>query len=146
MNHKILVVDDAPPMLELLCRALSEAGYSIRSAASGEEALRKIRRSAPDLIILDLVLPGMTGFNVFEELRSDSATASIPIIMITGAPGAFPRLVGQEMGADAFFNKPFQVSELISRVGDLLNHRPLRQPELFSFNHNRQLCGVARSP
>jgi len=136
MARKILIVDDTPPVVELLRCALSDAGYSTRSAATGEEALRKVRRSPPDLIVLDLLLPGMNGFSVFGELHSDNATASIPVVLITGAPGSFPRLTGLEMGADAFFSKPFDVAELVSCIGDLLEHRPLRQQELFSFGQS----------
>ncbi len=136
MSRKILVVDDTPPMVELLRCALSDAGYATGCAASGEEALRKVRRSRPDLIVLDLVLPGISGFSVLEELRADSATSWIPIVVITGMPGAIPRMAGLEMGADAYFNKPFDVSQLVSRVKDLLDHRPPQQQELFPASTN----------
>lgn len=120
MPAKILIVDDDPDMVELLRIALTEAGYSTCTASTGTEALAAAERSSPDLVVLDLLLPEMNGFNVCEKLRRNPATASVPIIMITVLPGQFPRLVGVEAGANAYVNKPFQTQELVSCVGGLL--------------------------
>ena len=120
MPAKILIVDDDPDMVELLRFALTEAGYSACTATTGTEALAEAQRSSPDLVVLDLLLPEMNGFNVCENLRRNPATASVPIIMITVLPGQFPRLVGVEAGVNAYVNKPFQTQELISCVGGLL--------------------------
>jgi len=120
MPATILIVDDDPDMVELLRLALKDAGYTTRTATSGQEALLKAQRSRPDLILLDVILPDLNGFNVCESLRRHPATASVPIILLTVLPGEFPRLVGTELGADAYFNKPFELQELISRVGDVL--------------------------
>ena len=120
MPAKILIVDDDPDMVELLRFALTEAGYSACTATTGTEALAEAQRSSPDLVVLDLLLPEMNGFNVCENLRRNAATASVPIIMITVLPGQFPRLVGTEAGVNAYVNKPFQTQELVSCVNGLL--------------------------
>lgn len=120
MAKRILIVDDNPEMVEMLRFALHSEGYAIRTAVTGREALKKALLSPPDLVLLDLVMPGLSGFTVCERLRSHSATASVPIIMVTGLPGEFPRLAGMEVGADDYIRKPFEMPELISRVGDLL--------------------------
>ncbi len=120
MAAKILIVDDDPDMVELLRLVLTEAGYSACTAATGTEALAEAQRSSPDLVVLDLLLPKMNGFNVCENLRRNPATASVPIIMITMLPGQFPRLVGVEAGVNAYVNKPFQTQELVSCVDGLL--------------------------
>ena len=114
------MVDDDPDMVELLRLALSDAGFSVRTAVDGQDALRKAQRSPPDLVVLDLLLPGMNGFSVCERLRLNPATASIPVLMITVLPGEFPRLVGAEAGANAYLNKPFRIEELVACVGDLV--------------------------
>lgn len=120
MIPRILIVDDDPDMVELLRLALTEAGFSVRTAATGEEALRKAQRSPPDLMVLDLMLPRMNGYSVCEQLRLNSATASVPVLMITVLPGEFPRLVGVEAGANAYLNKPFRMEEFVSCVGDMV--------------------------
>jgi DNA-binding response OmpR family regulator len=120
MPAKILIVDDDPDMVELLRMALTEAGYSACTAATGTEALAEAQRSSPDRVVLDLLLPEMNGFNVCESLRRNPATASVPIIMITVMPGQFPRLAGMEAGVNAYVNKPFQTQELVSCVKGFL--------------------------
>jgi DNA-binding response OmpR family regulator len=123
MLPRILIVDDDPDMVDLLRLTLTKAGYAARSAATGKEALQKARRSPPDLMVLDLLLPGINGLSVCQQLRRDPATAAMPILMITVLPGQFPRLAGLENGADAYLNKPFEMEELVSCVGDLLRRR-----------------------
>jgi len=128
MAPRILIVEDDPDMAELLRLALSGAGYSIRTATTGKEALRKARRSPPDLVVLDVLLPGMNGFSVCERLRREAATAAVPVLMTTVLPGEFPRLVGTEAGADVYLSKPFRMEELLACVGDLL-HRAGKSAE-----------------
>jgi DNA-binding response OmpR family regulator len=137
MPAKILIVDDDPDMVELLGLALTEAGYSPRAATTGTEALAEAQRLSPDLVILDLLLPDLNGFSVCENLRRQPGTASVPIIMITGLAGRFPRLVGVEMGVNAYVNKPFQTQELVSCIEGLL-HRSVPAPNLV--NHLRKLA------
>ena len=117
---KILIVDDDPDMVELLRLALTEAGCSTRTATTGREALAEAQRCSPNLVVLDLVLPDLNGFQVCETLRRNPATSSVPIILITVLTGHFPRLVGVETGANAYINKPFETQELVSCVDDLL--------------------------
>jgi DNA-binding response OmpR family regulator len=121
MKGNILIVDDDPDMVEMLRLVLTESGYTTRGAVTGNEALRKARRSPPDLVLLDLILPDQNGFYVCTALRLDPATASIPIIMITAMPGEIPRLAGIETGADAYLNKPFPIDGLVALVHDLLH-------------------------
>ena len=120
MLPRILIVDDDPDMVELLRLTLNEAGFSVRTAATGQEGLRMAQRSPPDLMVLDLLLPGMNGFSVCEQLRLNPATASLPVLMITVLPGEFPRLVGVEAGANAYLNKPFRMEEFVACVGALV--------------------------
>ena len=124
MTPRILIVDDDPDMLELLRLALTDTGFAVSTAADGKEALRKALRAPPDLVVLDLLLPGMNGFSVCEQLRLNPVTATVPVLMITVLPGEFPRLVGVEAGADAYLNKPFGMEEFVSCVSDLIHrHR-----------------------
>jgi DNA-binding response OmpR family regulator len=120
MKGNILIVDDDLDMVEMLRLVLTESGYATRAAVTGTEALRKARRTPPDLVLLDLILPDLNGFNVCAALRQDPATASMPIIMMTAVPGEIPRLAGMETGADAYLNKPFPIDGLIALVHDLL--------------------------
>jgi DNA-binding response OmpR family regulator len=118
MPKRILIADDDPDIVEMLRLALH--GYAIRTSVTGGKALRKALVSAPDLVVLDLIMPGLHGFNVCERLRSHAATTSVPILMVTALPGELTRLAGMEVGADIYIRKPFEIQELISRVGDLL--------------------------
>jgi DNA-binding response OmpR family regulator len=120
MPKRILIVDDDPDMVEMLRFALHSEGYAIRTAVTGREALRKALLSPPDLIVLDLLLAGLHSFNLCEHLRSHSATASVPIIIATSSPGELLRLAGMEVGAADYIMRPFEIQELITRVGDLL--------------------------
>jgi DNA-binding response OmpR family regulator len=121
MRRKILVVEDDPDQLEIIRLSLKAAGFAIGTAANGTDALVKTRSISPDLIILDLMLPGLNGFDVCESLRRDPATASVPIIMLTGMRSQFGRFAGLESGADDFLLKPFDPEQLISKVEKLLN-------------------------
>ena len=113
MPKKILIVDDDPAMVEMLRLALNSAGYAIRTAVTGREALRKALISPPDLVFLDLILPGLHGFNVCERLRSHPATASVPIIMVSALAGEPPRLARVELGVDDYIKRPFEIQELV---------------------------------
>ena len=121
MRRKILVVEDDPDQLEVIHLSLKAAGFAIGTAANGTEALVKTRSISPDLIILDLILPGLNGYDVCESLRRDPATASVPIIMLTGMRSQFGRFAGLESGANDFLLKPFNPDQLISKVEKLLN-------------------------
>jgi PAS domain S-box-containing protein len=117
---KILIVDDYPANVKLLEKNLQVAGYQTVSAADGEEALAKVRTEHPDLVLLDVMLPKIDGYEACRRLRADEATAVIPIIMITALKDTEDRIRGLESGADDFISKPFERGELLARVKNLL--------------------------
>ena len=126
MRKKVLIVDDNSEYLALLRLSFKAAGFSIATATNGIDALKKVRSVSPDAILLDLVLPELDGFAVCETLRRDSATSSIPIVILTGLASEFSRLAGMECGASAYFTKPVSPSDLVSSIQDLLGKLPVR--------------------
>lgn len=119
-KQKILIVDDEPDTLELIAFNLKNAGYDTVTAADGAEALRKARSAAPDLIILDLMLPEIDGLHVCKLLQADPATAGIPILMLTAKAAEVDRILGLELGARDYVTKPFSPRELVLRIRNLL--------------------------
>jgi two-component system alkaline phosphatase synthesis response regulator PhoP len=117
MQPKILVVDDEPAVTNLLSYNLRKASYAVLTAADGREALALARESQPDLILLDLMLPGVDGLEVCRELRK---TRDVPIIMVTALGEEIDRVVGLELGADDYVTKPFSVRELLARIKSVL--------------------------
>jgi len=117
MSTRILVVDDEAAVSGLLAYNLRKAHYEVDVAADGRAALQKARAAAPDLILLDLMLPGMDGLDVCRELRK---TSRVPIIMITARDEETDRVVGLELGADDYVCKPFSVRELMARIKAVL--------------------------
>ena len=120
MKSRILVVDDEPEIIELVEFNLKQAGYAVTTADDGAEALKKARTQTPDLIILDVMLPEMDGFEICKTLRLDAATAKIPIIMLTAKAAEIDRVLGLELGADDYLTKPFSPRELLLRVKKIL--------------------------
>ena len=123
MGQRILVVDDEPDLLELVRVNLSQAGFEVETAETGRQALERARRSAPDLLILDLMLPDLSGTEVCRHLRADAALGEIPIIMLTARADEVDRVVGLEIGADDYVTKPFSPRELTLRVRAVLRRR-----------------------
>ncbi len=121
MRKKILIVEDNTELLELLRLSCKEAGFAIATATNGIEALKKARSVGPDLIVLDLVLPELDGFAVCETLRREPATASLPILILTGLTGQFGRYAGLESGASQYVAKPANPVELISKIRQMLS-------------------------
>ncbi|MDQ3170377.1 MAG: response regulator transcription factor [Acidobacteriota bacterium] len=117
---RILVVEDDPDISELIAHYLTRAGHDVDRLAHGGEAPRRVRESPPDLIVLDLMLPGLDGLMVCQALRADPATAAIPIIILTARGEETDRVTGLELGADDYVTKPFSPKELVARVGALL--------------------------
>jgi len=129
MSSKILVVDDEPPIVDVLTYNLERANYQVLIARDGEEALAVARREAPDLIILDLMLPRLDGLEVCRALRRER---DVPIIMLTARDAEVDRVVGLELGADDYVVKPFSVRELMARVKNVLRRavaRPTETPQ-----------------
>ena len=118
-QRRILVVDDTPQNIKLLDVLLGAQGYEVVAAASGEDALGLVTSKQPDLILLDIVMPGMDGYEVCRRLRADPTTRMLPVVMIT-ASGAQEKVKALDVGADDFITKPFDKAELLARVGSLL--------------------------
>jgi two-component system phosphate regulon response regulator PhoB len=125
--ERILVVDDEPDIVALVAYHLARAGYGVSTASTGPEALAKATSELPALIVLDLMLPGMSGFEVLERLRADPATANIAVLTLTARREEPDRVRGLMLGADDYLTKPFSPQELTLRVGAIL--RRLRAPE-----------------
>jgi len=119
-NAHILVVDDEPDISALVAYHLARESYRVRTASSGPEAIRAAEVERPDLVILDLMLPGMSGLQVLEELRKRPETAEIPVILLTARREEQDRIAGLRLGADDYVAKPFSPQELILRVGAVL--------------------------
>jgi DNA-binding response OmpR family regulator len=113
----ILVVDDEPKIADLARDYLEHAGFTVRTAADGEAALTAVRRDRPDLVVLDLGLPGLDGLDVTRAIRRDS---NLPVIMLTARDDELDKLLGLELGADDYLTKPFSPRELVARVRAVL--------------------------
>lgn len=118
--ERVLVVDDEPDIVALVAYHLAKAGYAVSTAATGTQALAIARRDKPALVILDLMLPGLSGFEVIKELRSDPTTASVAVLMLTAKRDEGDRIKGLTLGADDYLTKPFSPQELVLRVGAIL--------------------------
>lgn len=128
MGHRVLVVEDEPELLTVLRDNLAFEGYVVVAAATGDEGLAEARRARPDLLVLDLMLPRMSGLEVCQRLRRDGET--FPIIMLTARNGEVDRVAGLELGANDYVGKPFSLRELIARVRAHLRtfHEPVPPP------------------
>jgi DNA-binding response OmpR family regulator len=119
-RKRILVVDDERDLVDLISYNLQRNGYDVQSAQDGLQAIEMVRRETPDLIVLDLMLPGMDGIEVARQLRSDAATASVPIIMLTAKGEEVDVVVGLALGADDYITKPFSMKILLARLNTVL--------------------------
>ncbi|HPC02145.1 MAG TPA: phosphate regulon transcriptional regulator PhoB [Syntrophales bacterium] len=156
---RILIVDDEKDLVDLLSYNLEKEGYAVLRAYDGEEALKILRSRKPDLILLDLMLPGIQGMEICKIVRKTPETAALPIIMLTARGEEVDRIVGLEMGADDYVTKPFSVRELLARVRAVLrryeaapaeDRKTIRYGDLFIDHdaHEVTLAGrkVALSP
>ncbi len=119
-SERVLVVDDEPDIVALVAYHLAKAGYRVSTAASGHDALGLARQDRPSLVVLDLMLPGLSGFDVLEQLRADEQTRDVAVLMLTARRDEPDRIRGLSLGADDYLTKPFSPQELVLRVGAIL--------------------------
>lgn len=123
---KVLVVDDTPHNVKLLADVLTVKGYAVTTAANGEEALAILAADRPDIVLLDIMMPGLSGYDVCRRIRSDADTALLPVVLITSLDPQQERIKGIEAGADDFLAKPINQAELFARVRSLLRIKALQ--------------------
>jgi two-component system, OmpR family, alkaline phosphatase synthesis response regulator PhoP len=125
----VLVIDDEGDLIELVRYNLEKEGFLVKSALDGESGLLAAVRDNPDIILVDLMLPGIDGLEVCQRLRSEPRTARIPIIMLTAKSAESDRIVGLELGADDYVTKPFSPRELAARVKAVLRRSSVQEPQ-----------------
>jgi DNA-binding response OmpR family regulator len=125
----ILVAEDDRDIADLIAHYLQRAGWTPHIVGSGDDALVSARQHLPDLVILDVMLPGMSGLEVCRALRTNAATAALPIIMVTARAEETDRIVGLDIGADDYISKPFSPNELVARVRALMRRSRRAEPE-----------------
>src|SRR6266550_4707145 len=118
--ERVLVVDDEPDIVALVAYHLAKSGYSVSTATSGPEGLAVARRDKPAIIVLDLMLPGLSGQEVMEQLRGDPSTSGVAVLMLTARREESDRIQGLTLGADDYLTKPFSPQELVLRIGAIL--------------------------
>jgi two-component system alkaline phosphatase synthesis response regulator PhoP len=128
-NEQILVVDDEEDILELMRYNLTKEGYQVSCATSGEQALARASEETPDLIVLDLMLPGMDGLDVCRQLKTTANTRDVPIVMLTAKSEEADIVTGLELGADDYVTKPFSPRVLLARIRSVLRRQVVVGPE-----------------
>lgn len=123
MAKRILVIEDAPASKRLICYTLEQEGYQVLSASNGVVGLRMAREEKPDLLVLDVMLPGLDGFELCHRLRSDPQTTRLPILMLSAKAQDADISIGLRLGADDYLTKPADPSEIVKRVANLLTKR-----------------------
>jgi two-component system phosphate regulon response regulator PhoB len=119
-GQRVLVVDDEADIVALVAYHLAKSGYRVSTAGSGPDALEAARRERPALVVLDLMLPGLSGYDVLEQLRAGDATRDVAVLMLTARREEQDRIRGLSLGADDYLTKPFSPQELVLRVGAIL--------------------------
>lgn len=117
---RILIVEDEPNIVESLSFILRRAGFEVDTVTDGVEALDRVRRQSLSVLILDIMLPGMNGFDVLKAIRSDRALAALPVVVLTAKGQADDRRTAESLGASAFITKPFSNAEVVERVSHLV--------------------------
>jgi len=119
VSVKVLVVEDSPPQREMITKILQENGMSVYSAGDGLEAMELIKQDCPDILVLDVVMPRMNGYELCRKLKADPKTEKVLVVMCSTKGEEFDRYWGMRQGADAYIAKPFQPAELISTIKQL---------------------------
>lgn len=120
LKKRILVVDDEPDLLKTAVDLLESEGYEVLSAHDGQEGLEKARREKPDLILLDVLMPKLNGYQVCRALKGGPETQSIPVIMLTSKAQEIDKFWGKETGADDYVTKPYEIEDLLARAAKFL--------------------------
>jgi adenylate cyclase len=123
---KVLVVDDTPANVKLLADLLTFKGFGVATASNGEEALAQVAQAPPDIVLLDVMMPGLSGYDVCRRIRAEPATALLPVVLVTSLDPQGERVKGIEAGADDFLSKPINQAELFARVRSLLRVKALQ--------------------
>ena len=145
MSHStVLVIDDEKDLLELVRYNLEKEHLEVITASDGQSGLEIGLRHKPDLVLLDLMMPGMNGLEVCKQLRSDSRTSRVPIIMLTAKAAETDKIVGLEMGADDYITKPFSVRELLARVRAVLRRSSPETPAGEVIRRGKLTIDIAR--
>ena len=126
---RILVAEDDHDIAELISHYIQKSGWEVHLVSAGDEALAYARRNPVDLVILDVMMPGMSGLEVCRALRADQTTAAVPIIVVTARGEETDRIVGLELGADDYLGKPFSPNELIARIRALMRRSKRQEPQ-----------------
>ncbi|KQI69799.1 chemotaxis protein CheY [Loktanella sp. 3ANDIMAR09] len=116
MAKRVLLIEDEPNIIEALSFILSRAGYTVHTHEDGTTAMDKIRNQRPDMILLDVMLPGRSGFDILRDLRADPSTSDLPVMMLTARGQAKDRALAEALGADQFMTKPFANDEVCAQV------------------------------
>jgi DNA-binding response OmpR family regulator len=140
----ILVIDDEQDLIELVRYNLVKEGFEVSAALDGESGLAAAFREKPDLVVVDLMLPGIDGLEVCRALRADERTAQIPVIMLTAKTSESDRVVGLELGADDYVTKPFSPRELAARIKAVLRRVAQRRPTIDFIRHGDLAIDLAR--
>lgn len=141
---RILIIDDEEDLIELVRYNLEREGFQVKGATDGESGLDLASKETPDLVIVDLMLPGIDGLEVCRALRSGSRTASIPVIMLTAKSAEADRIVGLELGADDYVTKPFSPRELAARVKAVLRRTQVVSAEENLIRHGGLMIDLTR--
>jgi DNA-binding response OmpR family regulator len=125
-KRRILIVDDEDDLVVVLRLGLEHAGYEVSSAADGEEGLRRVHAAAPDLVVLDLMLPKVDGYKVCRALKFDERFRQIPVVILSARSGEQDRQLARSVGADVFVSKPYEMTDLLGKIDGLLSRRGRR--------------------
>lgn len=136
MTKKVLVVDDEPGICDIVCLNLEIEGYQADCAESGEEALEKMKSEPPDLVILDIMMPEVDGWELLSHMKADPSISDIPVILLSAKSEEISKLLGFQLGAEDYVTKPFSVKELLARIGIVLGRHGEQEAQAASPNHD----------